>query len=258
MAVARNIGVWGRAAAVAGFAALSVAMTGNAIAGTVFVSHDEWTLSNAGFANAPDTGQFVTNLVAEFGTTIHAYTSNFGFTQSSLAGAMASAGATYTTGTGFAFNLANISAYDAIFLGGSTLNAAELADLTTYVGNGGGVYIGGGTGTIGSAAAEAAAWNSFLAPFGVQMDPVYNGIAGTTPVAGDPIFSGVSSLYQNNGNGLSGASVFCCGTDGLYAINRMDPGQPVSVAPTLALMGVALVGLGLHSRRRAGDQAQQL
>ncbi len=258
MAVALNAGVWGRAAAVAGFAALSVAMTGNASAGMVFVSHDEWTLSNGGFANAPDTGQFVTNLVAEFGTTIHAYTSNFGLTQPALTGAMASAGATYTTGTGFAFNLANISAYDAIFLGGFSLNAAELADLNTYVGNGGGVYIAGGTGSLGSAAAEAAAWNSFLAPFGVQMDPVYNGIGGTTPVAGDPIFNGVSSLYQNNGNGLSGASVFCCGADGLYAISRSAPPQPVSVAPTLALMGVALAGLGLHGRRRAHPQAQHL
>jgi len=178
--------------------------------------------------------------------TIHAYTNNFGFTQSSLANAMTSAGATYTTGTGFAFNLANISGFDAIFLGGFGLAAAELSDLGAYVANGGDVYLAGGTGSFGSAAAEAAAWNGFLAPFGVQLNSVFNGLSGTTPVSGDPIFNGVSTLFQNNGSGLSGGSVFCCGADGLYAISRGDA-VPVSVPPTLALLGVALVGLGIRS-----------
>lgn len=239
---------WWKRALFASFALLAVTGVTGANAGTIFVSHDEWTLSNTGFANAADTGQFVSNLVGEFGTTIHAYTNNFGFTQSSLASAMSSAGATYTTGTGFAFNLANIGGFDAIFLGGFALSASELSDLSTYVANGGGVYLAGGTGSLGGAAAEAAAWNGFLAPFGVQMDTVFNGVGGTTAVAGDPIFNGVSGLYQNNGNGLSGSSVFCCGSDGLYAINRMDE-VPVSAPPTLALMGVALVGLGLRGWR---------
>lgn len=241
---------WFKRAIAAGLALVAVTGVSNANAGTIFVSHDEWTLSNAGFANAADTGQFVSNLVGEFGSTIHAYTNNFGFTQASLAGAMSSAGATYTTGTGFAFNLANISGFDAIFLGGVALGGAELSDLSTYVANGGGVYLAGGTGSFGGAAAEAAAWNGFLAPFGVQMDAVFNGLSGTTAVSGDPIFNSVSALYQNNGNGLSGSSVVCCGADGLYAIHRANA-VPVSVPPTLALMGLALASLWVRGRRAA-------
>ncbi len=74
-------------------------------AATIFVSHDEWTLSDKGFANAPaGAAAFVNNLVAEMGPKIHAYSTNLGFTGSALATAMTSAGATFTTGTfGFDF-----------------------------------------------------------------------------------------------------------------------------------------------------------
>lgn len=222
---------------------------GSADAGTVFVNHDEWTLSNTGFANAPTTGQFVSNLVEEFGPVIHAYTSNFGFTESSLLSAMSTAGATYTTGTSITFNLPTISAYDAIFLGGVALSASELLDLGSYVAGGGNVYIAGGTATIsGGSSGEAAAWNGFLAPFGVQMDPVYNGISGTISVSGDPLFAGVTGLYQNNGNGLSGSSVFCCGSDGLYAVSR-DEAPTIPLPPTVVMLGAAVVALGWRSYR---------
>ena len=226
-------------------------------AATIFVNHDEWTLSNTGFSLATDTGTFVSNLVAEMGPTIHAYSSNFSFTGSSLATAMSNAGATYTTGTGFAFTLDNISAYDAIFLGGFALDANGISALSGYVAAGGNVYIAGGTNSIaGGAEGEASAWNTFLAPFGVQMGWPFNGVAGNVSVFGDSLFSGVSALYQNNGNPLSGPSVFCCGDiGGLFAVYRTDdngPGPtPVPLPATVWLMAGGLIGLvGLRRRRK--------
>jgi len=237
---------------------LSGVVAAESDAATIFVSHDEWTLSNSGFTQAADTGKFVANLVAEMGPKIHAYSGNFGFTQSSLASAMASAGATYTTGTGFAFTLENITGFDALFLGGNYLNAGELGVLSSYVAGGGNVYIAGGTG-IGGPAAEAAAWNSFLSPFGVQMGSPYNGIGGTTAVSGDALFDGVSALFQDNGNPLSGSSVFCCGTvGGLYAVYRTDDGgngpgpNPIPLPAAGLLLVGGVMSLAAVRRRRKG------
>ena len=258
---------WGydmRVRALAATTALAVVLSGvfagESEATTIFVNHDEWTLSNSGFGAAPDTGTFVANLVAEMGPKIHAYSNNFGFNQSSLASAMASAGATYTVGiAGFDFTLGNLSTYDAIFLGGFALDAAGIDALTSYVSGGGNVYIAGGTAAIaGGSAGEAAAWNSFLSPFGVQMSSSFNGVAGTHPVFGDSLFDGVSALYQNNGNGLSGPSVFCCGTQGgLYAVYRTDDnGGPGPNPIPLPAAGFLLVGgvmsLAAVRRRRKG------
>jgi hypothetical protein len=239
---------------------MGVALNGIAAADlgavTIFVANDEWTLSNTGFASAGSTATFVTNLVAEMGPKIHAYTNNFGFTQSSLASAMSAAGATYTTGTAFAFTLANISGFDAIFLGGFALDDDGISALSSYVAAGGNVYIAGGTSTIaGGAAGEAAAWNGFLAPFGVQMAPTFNGLSGNIAVSGDPLFAGVTSLYQNSGNGLSGSSVICCSEGGLYAVYRADgnggPGPspiPLPAAGWILLTG--LTGLAAVGHRR--------
>jgi hypothetical protein len=224
-------------------------------AATIFVNHDEWTLSDTGFGNAPDTGTFVSNLVAEMGLRIHAYSTNFSYTGSSLASAMTNAGATYTTGTGFAFTLDNISAFDAIFLGGFALDANGISVLSSYVAAGGNVYIAGGTNSIpGGAEGEANAWNTFLAPFGVQMGWPFNGVAGNRSVSGDSLFNGVSELYQNNGNPLSGPSVFCCGQiGGLFAVYRTDDNggpTPVPLPATVWLMAGGLLGLVGPRRRR--------
>lgn len=225
-------------------------MAGAASASTVVINNDEWTLSDTGFASTPtSTAQFVANLVAEFGTQLHAFSSNFGLTQSSLASAMTAAGATYTTSSAAAFSLGASSGYNALFFGGDYLTAGQLTDLSAYVAGGGNVYIAGGTGA-GGPAAEASAWNAFLAPFGVQMASVYNGISGNISVSGDPLFAGVSTLFQNNGNGLSGSSVVCCGTSGgLYAVHRTDLAPVPLPAGGLLLLG-GLTGLAAFRRRR--------
>ncbi len=218
-----------------------------ASAGTLVVSADEWPLSNFGLSAAPTTSQFVANLVAEFGTRIHAYSSNFGYTEASLANAMSNAGATYTTGLGITFDLPTLQSYDAIFLGGTYLTAPQKTLLADYLNGGGGVYISGGTG-IGGAGGEAAAWNDFLAPFGVQFQPVYTGFVGLLTAGGDPLFNGVSTLYFGNPKGLTG-NVVCCTQEDAFAVVRMTmPAIPVPASGVL--LGTALAGAAAGALRR--------
>ena len=82
----------------------------------------------------------------------------------------------------------------------STLNQA----LKNYVDQGGNVYISAGTSDFGSAEAEAAFFNPFLANYGLRYEPRYNGIdKALNPNSDHPIFANVSSLYYNNGNSVS-------------------------------------------------------
>jgi hypothetical protein len=67
--------------------------------------------------------------------------------------------------------------------------------------NGGKVYLCAGTGKGGSQV-EANNWNTFLTAFGLKFEGIYNAITGNIPVSNPnyPIFAGVKTLYQNNGN----------------------------------------------------------
>jgi hypothetical protein len=220
-------------------------------AGMVIVNNDEWTLSDAGFSNAPDAGKFATNIAALFsggGTgSFHAYTTNFGFTGSSLSATLNSAGHAYTTGTGFAFTQENISGFDGLFLGGAYLSSVEINTLINYVKSGGNVYLAGGTG-VGGADTEAAAWNPLLNAFGMAYAGSYNGILGNINVTGatHPLFNGVTTLYQNSGNSIAGAGIqVSLGGEGLYAV------VPLPASIVLLASGLAALG-GLLVRRRRG------
>jgi len=226
--------------AVAGIVAGSM----SAHAGTIIVANDEWALSDTGFANAPTTGQFVSNLVHEFGPNIHAYSYNRDFSGASLAAAMSAAGANYTWDVDFPFDLAHISKYDGILLGGYYLLTWEMDALNQYVANGGNVFLAVGA-NLGGPNVDSLLWAPFLDRHGISVAPYYNHIAGTIPVGGDPIFDGVSGLYQNEGNSLFGPHVVCCGNDGLYAVVREVP-EP----STVPLIAAGMLGLAAVLRRR--------
>jgi uncharacterized membrane protein len=201
--------------------------------GKIFVANDEYPLDDSAFSSAPDTAQFVKNLVNFFtggqpGSFL-AYSDNHGLTGSRLATAMQNDGITWTVSTSVPFTLANLKNYNAVFIGGFP---ADNQVLTEYVNSGGNVYLLGGTGTSGhfggafgpgGATAEASAWNSFLGNFGLAFSATYNNVIGNTTItSSDPIFTGVSTLYQDVGQdvlttGGSGKIIDTFNNEGLYA-----------------------------------------
>ena len=210
----------------------------SALAGRIVVNHDEWTLSDTGFAQSPGAAVFTDNVAQFFSGggpgNFHAYSNNFGLTQSSLATAFSNAGHSYSTGNVFAFDLANLSAFDGIFLAGNTAGV-DTTVLVDYVNAGGSVYLGAGTATFASAAAEANFWNPFLNAFGMEYQPLFNGSVGNLDVSSQPhpIFDGVGSLYEASGNTIielvaldPNTSIFF---DGRYAVH--DSGSPQSQSP---------------------------
>lgn len=168
----------------------------------IFVNNDEWTLSDTGFAEAPETGRFVANVTEWFtgGETgrFLAWSTNFGVTGGMLAATMDDLGHEWTVSTAVPFTAASLEPYDAVFVGGDEVDTDALI---AYVLDGGNVYIMAGTGWAG-AAAEAAQWNAFMTFFGLQFAPSYNGIGGvrSTANADHVVFDGVPALYSDNGN----------------------------------------------------------
>ena len=237
-------------------------------AGYLVVNNDEWTLSNTGFFNSPSAGTFINNITNLFtgdqpGSFL-AYSTNFGLTQSSLAAAVTGAGHTWTVTTAPAFTLANIQAYDAVFLAGTYVNQQVVID---YLLGGGNVYIAAGTGIAG-AAVEANSWNQVLATAGLSFQGTYNGIGGNVaPVGPHPLLAGVSTLYFNNGNTVldlaplddDGQILFSLNGQGMLALGQYGALPPPSeysppgVVPeptALIILGLGLAGLGFSKRRK--------
>jgi len=160
--------------------------------GKIFVSHDEWTLSDSGFRVAPDAARFAQNLAFWFtgGRPGHflVYSSSFGLTGKSLEHTIKSAGHTWTRATMKGpLTLQTLQKYDAVFLAGTRVDADVLID---YVRSGGHVYLAGGTGGN-----EAAAWNRFLEPFGLRFDRRDDRISGIVDIdSSSPLFAGVDAL----------------------------------------------------------------
>ncbi|MDB9344115.1 lamin tail domain-containing protein [Nodularia spumigena CS-588/06] len=173
--------------------------------GQIVINADEWTLSDQGIKAAPDGATFALNVAKYFlgdnKGKFHVLSNNFGLTGASLANTMANAGHTWTKGINITVNLTTLQQYDGIFIGGNPVDNQVLIE---YVKNGGKVYLCAGTGQ-GGAQVEANNWNTFLAAFGLQYQGIYNGISANVPVnnPNHPLFTGVKTLYQNNGNSIT-------------------------------------------------------
>lgn len=229
-----------------------------AFAGKVLVMNDEWTLSNTGFAQNPaNAKQFALN-IAQWATgggpgSFLAYSSSFGLTESSLANTMTGAGNSWTVSMAGPFNAAALAAYDAVFLAG---NPADNNELINYVNAGGTVIVEAGTGW-GGAVTEANQWKTFLNAFGLEYGTSYNGVGGNIATSSaHPLFSGVTSLYQNNGNtvldvtSLDPSSSILVSYQGLGLYGVYEPrssGVPDG-GLTLAFLGMA--GATLVAARR--------
>lgn len=235
---------------------IGVSLGATAHAGKIVLANDEWTLSNTGFSGPNDPGTFATNVTSWFNSgaagSYLAYSTNFGLAESSLASAITGAGNAWTVSTAMPFTLANLLAYDGIFLAG---NAVDNSVLIAYVNAGGNVYLAGGTGW-GGAAAEAAQWNTFLNHFGLGFGSSYNLVGGDIAISNThPLFNGVDHLYQNNGNDAldilaadpQGQVIVSSNGHGLYAV--YDSAAPVPEPSTFILFGAGLAGLAFMGRR---------
>ncbi len=219
--------------------------------GRIVLVNDEWVLADAGFSEPNDPCAFALNAAGWFtggspGTFL-VYSNDQGLIGSSLASCMRNAGHTWTVSTSATLDLPTLHTYDAVFLGGVL---ADNTVLTDYVNSGGNVYLLGGSGGSGSwgPSQEAAAWNPFLADFGLRLaDDGWNSISGSIPIASShPIFAGVDHLYQGVGQTIFDISpsdphsrVLIAvpeGEGGLYAVfdGRLDAAPPTVTSTTPA------------------------
>ena len=232
----------------------------HAEAGRIVVNNDEWTLSNTGFANAPDAGTFATNIADWFTDgdlgTFHAHSTNFGLTESSLANAIGGAGHTWTTGLLPIFDLPALLQFDGIFLGGDIVDNQVLID---YVNAGGNVYLMGGAGVGGSAVVEAQSWNPFLNEFGLGLSSPYNAVIGNVNIASShPIFQGVDTLYQDLGNPIvdldlndpTAEILVDHPSGGLYAVYKMEAVDVPEPSSLLGLLAFSALGIGSRLKRK--------
>lgn len=218
----------------------------------VVVSHDEW------LTNGPDNGtlefnaneqRFVSNTLDWFGVhsganiliyTNDPYITNHTFTD-------------WLVARGYSVSVTatplSLSGYDAIFGEGNP--SFDGAALASYVMNGGNVMYMGGTG-VGGSVAEAAYSNSFLNLFGLAFAADYNNLNTVSTVGfdsqnpfGPALFTGVSSVFANNGQNISQFAVANVTNQVFYDDAQHGVFAAAQVTATPEPMSVTLLATGL-------------
>ncbi len=191
--------------------AFNITASSTTLPGKIVVNHDEWTLGNTGFDDA-DGKAFALNVASWFtgGRTGNflVYSNDQFYNPAGdgyeLQQAMTAAGHGWTVSNAGPLDVDTwLNNYDGVFLAGPPpLDNQKLID---YVERGGNIYLAGGTADFfGGAAAEAAAWNTFLHHFNLDYAGEYDPICYAVPVTSShPIFTGVTSLFYCNGNSVS-------------------------------------------------------
>jgi len=225
----------------------------------VVVSHDEWFTYDGYFGANEQT--FVSNALGWFGLggsgNILLYSSNTFLTNATFQ--------SYLTGMGYTVTVdvapASFAGYGAVFSEG--VAGLDGAGLASYAAGGGNVMYIGGTG-IGGAAAEAAYSNSFLNGVGLSFASSYNGL-GTVNTSGfaamgpfgAPLFTGVSSMFANNGQNISATGLTGWTTqvfsdvagNGVFAAAELSR-TTVPEPGTIVLLVTGLLALAPLARRR--------
>jgi hypothetical protein len=245
-----------------------IAITSPAFAGRIVVNNDEWAFTDWGYEQAgiANTDTLVRN-VATFLTggagKILIYSSDHGVNETQFLATLADAGydVTRDQSGGTSFDLATLSSFDAIYLGGSSFYKDD-GVLTSYVNAGGSVFVVAGTG-VGRAVEEAARWNLFLNSFGLHLTAPYNLYTGTFGVSGThAVFAGVGQLYYNNGNTVTltelrnpNASIIEFSESGVGLFGVYDP-VSTPEPQTMTVLAGGLVVLAWMRWRREHRLAQ--
>lgn len=254
--------------AVAG-AALCTFTLANA-ASTLVVSGDEWPLTNDAYARqSADVTRLVSNMAGMFGGTNYLIVSNGAANVSGLANLsllqteLAGLGKTVTTSS--SYSTALLAGQDAVLLFGYAQGANDATNLAAFVNGGGNLLVSLGTGGLGSAPAEAAAWNPLLNQFGLNAGSVWLPVAAfyDAPVmqGATPLDDGLATVVWGYGQTITELNAANANTDLLLADFGANYGtqgafgiySQAGVVPepgTYALMLAGLAGMAAVARRR--------
>jgi hypothetical protein len=228
--------------------------------GKVVVSHDEWYTGSCCFG--ANEKQFMTNSMNWFGlgsgSNVLIYSGNGFLTDGTFSSFLSGMGIGSTANAGASSG--SFGSYGAIVVSGNP--SMDALALVNYVLAGGNVFVIGGTGTGGSAG-EAGYNNPFLNAFGLGFGTSYNNLSTVSTVGfntqgpfGAALFTGVNSVYANNGNPvIQAASVSGVTNQVFYDANQngVFGAAQVTVTPepaALALFGTGLLALIPMARRR--------
>lgn len=250
-------------------AGMGLPVPAHATGGTLIAAGDEWLLTQTAYTGIYETGTraFVNSIAATFGGSRYLLLTGDAPTGGqaglqSLAAQLASLGKTVLYAPTLPGSLAG---YDAVFHFGQAIAPAALDG---YVENGGNLYVSLGGGYFGSAAGEAAAWNPFLAQYGLVAGSVWGptpGFVNVTVTHGPPDVDNLIWGYGQTIDALprsSGVSY----VRGLYPGSRTElglvgtsralvDGTGNGAVPEPATWLTMLVGFGLAGRAMRRQQA---
>lgn len=236
-----------------------------AASGTVVAAGDEWLLTNTAYTGiyTGGTTAFVNSIASTFGGTNYLLLTGDAPTGgqaglTSFASQLTSLGKTVSYS---AVLPGNLSGYDAVFHIGQFLSST--APLSTYVSNGGNLYLSLGGGYFGGAAAEANFWNPFLANYGLVAgstwftDPTFvNATVTTGPTGVTNLLWGYGQSIDAiaNTNGVSyvrGSFATGLTNVGLIGTSRqlvVPNGVPEPAAWAMMIAGFGFVGSSMRRR----------
>lgn len=185
--------------------------------GRIITAADDYVFADSTWAGT-SAGQFALNVADWFlggvpGNASAEITGNFlaysdhhtAFIGTMLADTMIAAGHTWTRTTALPFTLSTLCQYDGVFLGDDA-PGIDTAVLTSYVRQGGCVYVCAGTHLIGNGGPhdESGYWNPFLTEFGLRFLPMIHHSDSASQIASThPLFAGVSLLWIRIGTQLA-------------------------------------------------------